>query len=346
MKHNLNIVIVDDEIVNLLLLEDIIKSEGYENVSTFSASPDALKYIQNNNVDALVTDFNMPQMDGIELLEKAKELYPDLVSIMITANNDNEMMHKALNAGVTEFLLKPISPIIFKLRLQNILKLEYSIKITKDFNEHLAIRVKEVTEALQKSEYETLEVLSKAAEYKDPETASHIARVSYYSKLLAKAYGLSKEEQNIIYYAAPLHDIGKIGIDDTILLKPGKLTQEEFAKMQEHAAIGANILDGKDNSFLKAGEIIALTHHEKYNGKGYPKGLQGEDIPLYGRIVAIADVFDALTSKRPYKEAWSFEKALNLLIEEKGQHFDSQLVNYFVANLEEVKKIYKKFQED
>jgi len=346
MQHNLNIVIVDDEIANLLLLENIVNTEGYKNVSTFSTSPDALKYIQNNTVDALITDFNMPQMDGIELLKQAKELYPDLVSIMITANNDNEMMHRALEAGVTDFLIKPISPIVFKLRLNNILELKNSLNLTQHFNERLTTKVEEATEALKKSEYEALEVLSKAAEFKDPETASHIARVSHYSKLLAKACGLSKEEQNIIYYAAPLHDIGKIGIDDALLLKPGKLTQDEFTKMKEHSTIGANILRGKNNSFLKAGEIIALTHHEKYNGKGYPKGLKGKDIPLYGRIVAIADVFDALTSKRPYKEAWSFEKAFNLLLEEKGQHFDPQLVDYFVANLDEVKNIYETFQRD
>ena len=346
MQHKLNIVIVDDEIVNLLLLENIVNAEGYENVSTFGTSTEALEYIQNNKVDALITDFNMPHMDGIALLEHSKELYPDLVSIMITANNDNKMMHKALEVGVTDFLIKPISPVVFKLRLKNILELKSSLTLTQSFNELLTTRVEEATTALKKSEYEALEVLSKAAEYKDPETASHIARVSHYSKLLAKAYGLSKEEQNIIYYAAPLHDIGKIGINDTLLLKPGKLTQDEFAQMKEHAAIGANILHGRNNSFLKAGELIALSHHEKYNGKGYPKGLQGEDIPLYGRIVAIADVFDALTSKRPYKEAWSFEKALNLLIEEKGEHFDPKLVEYFLKNIDEVKNIYERFQED
>jgi len=343
MKHKLNIVIVDDETVNLLLLEEIIKTDGYKNVYAFRTIKEALEFIQNNRVDALITDFNMPELDGIGLLKKAKELYPDLVSIMITANNNNEVMHKALQAGVTDFLVKPISPIVFKLRLKNILKLEHSIKITKEFNKSLAIEVEEATRALRKSEYEALEVLSKAAEYKDPETASHIARVSHYSKLLAKVYGLSNKEQDIIYYAAPLHDIGKIGIDDAILLKPGKLTQDEFNKMKEHSVIGANILQGKSNSFLKAGEIIALTHHEKYNGTGYPNGLKGKEIPLYGRIVAIADVFDALTSKRPYKEAWSFDRALNLLIEEKGQHFDPQFVDYLVANLDEVKKIYKKF---
>ncbi len=346
MSNKLNIVIVDDEIVNLLLLENILSQDGYKNVFTFGNPLKALNYIQNNKTDVLVTDFNMSQMNGIELLKKAKDMYPDLVSIMITANNNNEVMYEALKVGVTEFLMKPVSPVIFKLRFKNILGLKASLKLTQDFNHLLSEKVKETTASLRKSEYEALEVLSKAAEHKDPETASHIARVSHYSKLLAKACGLSKEEQEIIYYAAPLHDIGKIGIHDAILLKPGKLTQEEFAQMQEHSNIGGNILHGRKNPYLQAGEVVALTHHEKYNGKGYPKGLRGEDIPLYGRIVAVADVFDALTSKRPYKEAWSFEKALNLLIEEKEKHFDPQLVEYFVENLDEAKKIYERFQED
>jgi len=346
MQNKLKIIVVDDEIVNLLLLETILQDEGYENVSSFSDSMEALKYLQEHPVDALVTDFNMPDINGIGLLEEAKKQHPDLVSIMITANNDTEMMHKALAAGVTDFLLKPISPVVFKLRLHNILEIAASLNLTKNFNKQLSRKVEEATVALQQSEYEALEVLSKAAEYKDPETASHIARVAHYSKLLAKAYGLSEKEQNIIYYAAPLHDIGKIGIADAILLKPGKLTDDEFTKMKEHSAIGANILHGNKNIFLQAGEIIALTHHEKYNGKGYPKGLQGEDIPLYGRIVAVADVFDALTSKRPYKEAWSFEKALNLLIEEKEEHFDPQIVDLFVQNIDKVKTIYEEFQED
>ncbi|QOP42464.1 response regulator [Sulfurimonas sediminis] len=346
MQNKLNILIVDDEIVNLMLLENILQNEGYKNVSSFSNSTQALEYLQNHPVDALITDFNMPGINGITLLEEAKKEHPDLVSIMITANNDNEMMHKALQIGVTDFLVKPISPVVFKLRLHNILAIKTSLNLTKDFNEKLSIKVKEATAALQQSEYEALEVLSKAAEYKDPETASHISRVAHYSKLLAEAYGLSEKEQNIIYYAAPLHDIGKIGIDDAILLKAGKLTPDEFQKMQAHSLIGANILHGKKNEFLQAGEVIAASHHEKYNGKGYPKGLQGEEIPLYGRIVAVADVFDALTSKRPYKEAWSFEKALSLLKEEKEAHFDPKIVELFLENIEKVKTIYEQFQED
>ncbi len=346
MSNKLNVVVVDDEIVNLLLLESILSKDEYKNVFTFDNPLEALEYIKNNKTDVLVTDFNMPQMNGIELLKETKAIYPDLVSIMITANNNNEVMYEALEVGVTEFLMKPVSPVIFKLRFKNILELKASLKLTQNFNRLLNEKVEETTALLKKSEYEALEVLSKAAEHKDPETASHIARVSHYSKLLAKAYGLSKEEQDIIYYAAPLHDIGKIGIHDNILLKPGKLTKEEFTQMQEHSSIGGSILHGRENPYLQAGEVVALTHHERYNGKGYPKGLQGKDIPLYGRIVAVADVFDALTSKRPYKEAWSFEKALNLLIEEKERHFDPQIVEYFVENLDEVKRIYKRFQED
>jgi response regulator RpfG family c-di-GMP phosphodiesterase len=264
---------------------------------------------------------------------------------MVTANNDEEMMLDALASGVTEFLLKPILPITFKLRLKNILEIKSALNITKDFNRTLQEKVDEATQALKNSEYEALEVLSKAAEYKDPETASHIARVSYYSKLLARNCGLSIEEQDVIYYAAPLHDIGKIGINDNILLKPGKLSEDEFTQMKTHSRKGAVILKGKNNTFLKAGEVIALSHHEKYNGKGYPQALRGEAIPLYGRIVAIADVFDALTSERPYKKAWSFEDAIAFLNEEKGEHFDSQLVEYFIESIDEVKTIYENFKE-
>lgn len=346
MTYDLSLIIVDDDLVNLILLEELVKQCGYTNYNTFTQAQEAWNYIQNHHVDALVTDFNMPKINGIELLKFTKKIYPDLVSIMITANNDEEMMQNALSCGVTEFLLKPISSITFKLRLKNILETKSSLNNTQNFNKILKQKVDKVTKALQKSEYEALEVLSKAAEYKDPETASHIARVSHYSKLLAKVYGLSIKEQDIIYYAAPLHDIGKIGIIDDILLKPGKLSPDEFNEMKRHSMIGAEILSGKANIFLKAGEIIALSHHERYDGGGYPNGLKANAIPLYGRIVAIADVFDALTSKRPYKEAWSFDKALDLLVNQKGKHFDSTLVELFVKNITEVKVIYKQFQEN
>lgn len=346
MISNLKIVIVDDEEINLFLLEEILLSEGYKNIYSFAEPKKALNFAKENEVDALITDYHMPKMDGLTLLQKIKDIHPNIVSIMITTVDEDKLLKDALEMGVTEFLTKPISPIIFKLRLKNILKLEESLKREKDFNIRLKSKVIEATTSLIRSEHESLEVLSKSAEYKDPETASHIARVAYYSKMLARTYGLNEESQEIIFYSSPLHDVGKIGIEDSILLKPGKLTDEEFERMKEHSIIGAEILRGKQNPYLVAGEIIALTHHEKYNGKGYPEGLKGEDIPLYGRIVAVADVFDALTSKRPYKKAWSFEKALDLLIEEKGQHFDPKLIDLFVENIDEVKEIYLKFKED
>jgi HD-GYP domain-containing protein (c-di-GMP phosphodiesterase class II) len=162
--------------------------------------------------------------------------------------------------------------------------------------------------------------------------------------MLAKLHGLSEYEQEVLFYAAPLHDIGKVGIEDAVLLKPGKLTHEEFERMKQHSTMGYGILANSTNPYLKAGAIVAHTHHEKYNGKGYPKGLCGEEIPLYGRIVAIADVFDALTSIRPYKRAWSFEEAMELIKNEKGEHFDLELADLFINNIDEVRIIYAQFE--
>lgn len=346
MFLNLKILIVDDEEINIILLEELVKQAGYTDCTSFYNPLKALEYLEENSCDVLIVDFNMPEMDGVELLQKAKGLHPDMLSIMITASSDESVMISALEAGVNEFLRKPISGTVFQLRLKNISQLKDSFNITHEFNKTLQKRVDDTTSALRQSEYEALEVLSKSAEYKDPETASHIARVSHYAKLIAQKIGLSEEEQKILYFAAPLHDIGKIGIEDSILLKPGKLTSEEFDAMKNHSQIGATILENRTNVYLKAGQIIALTHHEKFNGKGYPKGLKGEEIPLYGRIVAIADVFDALTSSRPYKKAWTFEDATKFLIKERDEHFDPELVNVFTDALDEVQEIFEKFQED
>lgn len=206
------------------------------------------------------------------------------------------------------------------------------------------MEVEKATENLRYSQFEALEVLSKTAEYKDPETGSHIARVSHYTKMLAELCGLDTYEQEVIFYAAPLHDIGKVGIEDKILLKPGKLTDDEFNTMKTHSSIGFNILNNSGNPYLIAGATIAESHHEKYNGRGYPNTLVGEAIPLYARIVAIADVFDALTSIRPYKKGWSFEEAMELITKEKGEHFDPYQVDLFIANIDRVRDIYQKFE--
>lgn len=341
---NLTVLIVDDEIVNTMLLKALIEEE-FKNVHTYTDPLEALKAFKKNPSDIIIVDYNMPCMDGVEFIKKAKKANPDVLSIMVTANTNDDVMLNALSSGANDFITKPISIYAFQFRIKNMAYLQASHKLTKKFNETLAIRVDEATQALKKREYETLKVLSKAAEYKDPETGSHIARVSHYSKLIAKEIGLSQDEQNVLYYAAPLHDIGKIGIHDEILLKPGKLTPDEFEIMKTHSIKGVEILKCSESIFLQAGEIIAGAHHEKWDGTGYPKGLKGEEIPIYGRIVAVADVFDALTSIRPYKKAWSFTDAMELLKKESSKHFDPNIVKTFVSLESEVREIFEKFQE-
>ena len=190
------------------------------------------------------------------------------------------------------------------------------------------------------SERETLAVLARAAEYRDPETGAHINRVGQYARLVAVGLGMDEYRQNLVYYASPLHDIGKLGVPDSILLKPGKLTDEEWEHIFKHPTIAYDVLKNATSPYLKAGAVIGLTHHEHFDGKGYPQGLTGEEIPLFGRIVGLVDVFDALTTRRPYKDPWTFEKAVELLVQEKSKHFDKTLVDIFVDNLDAVKKIH------
>lgn len=197
----------------------------------------------------------------------------------------------------------------------------------------------ERTKELNESRLEIIRRLGLAAEYKDNETGMHVIRISYYCRIMATAIGMNKEEVDLILNASPMHDIGKIGIADNILRKPGRLNDEERAVMERHAEIGAQIIGKHDNPLLDMARTVALTHHEKWDGTGYPQGLKGNDIPLAGRIVAIADVFDALVSKRPYKDGWPFEKAVELLQKESGRHFDPMLVNVFVENIDEIQEL-------
>ncbi len=343
--ENIMIVSIDDNENNLFSIEMICKNMGL-NIKSFLEPLEALIYCLKNHVDMILIDYIMPDINGLEFIEEFRKNKKNIPIIMITAVGDDENIHKsAFDLGVSDFLSKPVNAIVFKARVLNLLS-NYKNKILLESKAKLLQNeVKKATKNLIKRELETLEILAKTAEFKDPETASHVARVSHYSKLLAKEYGLSKEEQNLIFHAAPFHDLGKVGIEDKILLKEGKLNSDEYQIMKKHPVIGYEILKDSKSEYLKAGGIISLTHHEKFDGSGYPKGLKADSIHIFGRIVAIADVFDALTSTRPYKKALHFNDAFNFLIQESSKHFDPHLVNLFIRNKEEVIKIYNSFSE-
>lgn len=343
--NKLSILIIDDDDLNLELMKEYCK-EFSVNIITFDNSLEALKYAIDNPCDIVLTDYLMPGLNGLELSSQLKSLYPDIFIIMITAVSSNfSLKLNALKNGVSEFLNKPMDRGEFSARLKNALELVGTKNLLMDKAQLLLKEVDIATKTIREREFETLLILGKAAEYKDNETAKHIERVANYSMLLLSKLTNDQKSLETIYYAAPLHDIGKIGIDENILLKPDKLTFEEYNIIKTHAEIGENILHSSKSRYLLAGAEIAISHHEKFDGSGYPKGLVGEEIPLFGRIVALADVFDALTTKRPYKAAWSLEKAYELIRSERGTHFDPKLVDIFFENIREIEEIYNRFKE-
>lgn len=335
---------IDDNENNLLLIEALCEEMGYS-VESFSSPLDGLLYAFQNEIDMIVIDYMMPDLNGLEFIREFRSKNQDVPIVMITAAGSDESIHaQAFKDGANDFLSKPVNSTLFKARVTNLSNLYKSKMLLKDRAKLLEDEVKKATLEIVEREQESLRILGKVSEYKDPETASHIARVAYYSRLLALKYGLSEEEQDLIFYASPFHDIGKVGIPDSVLLKPGRLDESEFAIMKEHPNIGYEMIKDSKSKYLQCGATIALSHHEKYNGKGYPKGLKAEEISIFGRIVAVADVFDALTSQRPYKRPWSFEDAIDFLKKESKEHFDPNLVELFIGSIDEVREIYLKFQ--
>ena len=344
--ENMRIISIDDNKTNLLIIESYAKILNLE-IESFLNPKEALEASFEKEYDLVIVDYMMPEINGLEFIQSFRQNNQSTPIIMLTAvGDDMNLQIKALEYGANDFLSKPINAPAFKARIINMLKLRKSQLLLQDKALLLQDEVKLATIRLKESEYETLQMLGKTAEFKDPETNAHTQRVAYYCKLLARAYGLDENLQDIIFYASPFHDLGKIGIPDNILLKPGKLDDDEFSIMKNHAKIGYEILKGSKSKYLKAGGVIAYNHHEKYDGTGYPNGLKGESIPIFGRITAVADVFDALTSSRPYKKAWSLEEAFDFLIEEKSVHFDPKLVDIFLENKNEVINIHNKFKED
>lgn len=342
----MKILSIDDNRNNLLMIEVLGKSLGIQ-VTSFENPILALEEAVSREYDLIVIDYMMPEMDGVSFI-KSYRIHDDLTPIiMVTAvGDDHDVHYQALEAGATDFLKKPINGTLFKLRVQNLLLLKKSSLLLEDRAKHLEEEVKLATRSVLDRELESLSVIGKTAEYKDPETGEHIARVAAYSLIMAKALGMNESLQDILYHAAPLHDIGKVGIPDDILLKPGKLDDLEWVTMRTHTQIGYNILRRTRSKYLNAGAIIAYTHHERWDGSGYPSGLSGDKIPLLGRVVAIADVFDALTTKRPYKEAWGFDESIAELVKMSGHHFDPELVDIFMSQKDAIKEIYQSMDID
>jgi putative two-component system response regulator len=354
MSDKYSILAVDDEPFNLDLIE--ASFIDYDNVQITNATngQEALNYLSSMSFDVVLLDISMPVMNGIEVLKHIREdeRLVQLPVLMVTANTEKEQ--ESIQLGATDFISKPYDIEILCARTLNYAKMNSYYKQISNQKETLEIQVAQRTAELQialdlakQTEYEISIRLGRASEFRDLETGGHIKRMSHYSKLLAKLYGLSDEECELVLYAAPLHDIGKVGIPDSILLKPGKFEGNEFEIMKQHAALGAKMLEGAEQfPVLKAGHVIALEHHEKWDGSGYPNAIKGEAIHLYARIIAIADVFDALSSKRCYKEPMPLETVLKIMKNDAGTHFDPNLIELFLNNLDQFLEIKETYKDD
>jgi putative two-component system response regulator len=320
------ILAVDDEPTNLQLLRQIL--QDHYGLLYAKDGARALELAQQERPDLILLDVMMPGMTGYEVCRKLKSTPATaaIPVIFVTALADTADELTGFEAGAVDYIVKPVSPPIVKARVRTHLSL---------------VRLDE----LRETRLQIVQRLGLAAEYKDNETGLHVIRMSHYARLLGLAAGMNEDQADDLLHAAPLHDVGKIGIPDRILQKPGKLDAEEWKVMRTHVAIGANIIGQHPRGVLAMAHRIALSHHEKWDGSGYPAGLAGEAIPLEGRIVAVADVFDALTSVRPYKTAWPVEEALAYLREQRGKHFDPALVDLFLTLIPAVTEVMQRWGE-
>jgi len=343
------VVIVDDQSTGRQILKQIIRDiDPNIEIKLFSSPFDAIECIQSRTPDLILTDYKMPDMDGIQFIREVRAISScrDVPVVVVTVIEELTVRYQALDAGATDFLTRPIDQYECRARCKNLLTLRRQQKIISDRAKWLEEQVAQGTREIQARERETLLRLAKAGEYRDEGTGNHVLRIARYTRLLAEALQLPPRDCEELELAAPMHDIGKVGIPDSILLKEGALDEQEIEIMREHPGIGHEILKDSPSRYINLGAEIALSHHEKYDGTGYPRGLKGDAISLAGRIVAVVDVFDALTTRRPYKEAWSLEDAVGYIRNASGTHMDPDVVEAFLANLEKIRQIQEELSDD
>lgn len=342
------ILVVDDNMTNVVLLQKLLEAEGYVNVEGITDSREVLAKFDGEDVDLILLDIRMPHMDGYAIMAELKKLPAQMVPpiMVLTAQTDMDTKIKALDAGAHDFLHKPFDRVEALTRIRNMVEVHLLHKQIHRQNEILEQKVQERTQELEDTRLEVVRRLGRAAEYKDNETGMHVVRMSKIAELLGRAMGMDDHEANMLLHASPMHDIGKIGISDSVLLKPGKLDPDEWEIMKTHVDIGGEILGDHPSPLMEMARTVALTHHEKWNGSGYPNGLSGEKIPLVGRVTAVADVFDALTSERPYKKAWPVEEAVDFMKNQAGQHFDPAVIEKFVELIGDIDQIRQQYRDD
>jgi two-component system response regulator RpfG len=343
------VLIVDDQATSRIIMENIAKTIGDNvDVKCFDNASDALSETKSLTPDLILTDYKMPDIDGVEFIKKLRnsDSCKDIPIVIITALDDKGALYKALEAGATDFLVKPVDPHECKVRCRNLLTMQRQQVIIKNHASSLEIKVEEATHQILLREMETLSKLARAGEFKGKISGRNLIRMGKFTGIIAEEIGFNEDEKEILEISSGMHDIGKIGIPDSILFKEGPLEKEEFDVMKGHCRMGYEILKNSPSPYLQMGANIALHHHEKFNGNGYPSGLKGDEISIETRISSIADVFDALITKRSYKEIWPLDKAYDYILNERGEHFDPQCIDAFFAKKDLINETIESLKEN